>query len=217
MDVERRLTRQESQQQTRERLIEAAERVFVRDGFEGSSVEAIAAEAGYTRGAFYSNFESKDELFLKLLERRSRAMLDELSRIFEAHREAEERFAMTREFYAGQCRASTWAILRAEFQMRALHSPAVREHLAEFHRLELGAYTAHVTRYFAEAGLLPEEHCGSVALALMQVAQGLAFSLATDPDPELEQGAAECGALVFDRLLRHARPADLNPARKARG
>jgi AcrR family transcriptional regulator len=66
----KRLTREEKRAQTRERLLEAAERVFLRRGLQGSSVEEIAAEAGFTRGAFYSNFKSKDELFVELLQTR---------------------------------------------------------------------------------------------------------------------------------------------------
>ena len=65
-----RLTRKQKQAETRERLLEAAERVFLRRGLAGSSVEEIAAEAGFTRGAFYSNFESKDQLFIELLQDR---------------------------------------------------------------------------------------------------------------------------------------------------
>lgn len=51
---------------TRARLLDAAAQVFAEVGLEGASVEAICERAGFTRGAFYSNFESKDELFLKL-------------------------------------------------------------------------------------------------------------------------------------------------------
>jgi AcrR family transcriptional regulator len=65
-----RLTRKEKQAETRKRLLDAAERVFLRRGLQGSSVEEIAAEAGFTRGAFYSNFESKDKLFVELLHTR---------------------------------------------------------------------------------------------------------------------------------------------------
>jgi AcrR family transcriptional regulator len=65
-----RRSRKEKQQETRARLLDAAERVFLRRGFQGSSVEEIAAEAGFTRGAFYSNFKSKDELFVELLHAR---------------------------------------------------------------------------------------------------------------------------------------------------
>jgi AcrR family transcriptional regulator len=62
-----RLTRAERQEQTRQELLDAAARVFVKRGFTGCSVEEISAEAGYTRGAFYSNFRSKNELFVELL------------------------------------------------------------------------------------------------------------------------------------------------------
>jgi AcrR family transcriptional regulator len=66
----KRLTRKEKQAETRQRLLDAGERVFLRRGIQGSSVEEIAAEAGFTRGAFYSNFKSKDELFVELLHAR---------------------------------------------------------------------------------------------------------------------------------------------------
>jgi AcrR family transcriptional regulator len=66
----KRVTRKEKQAETRARLLDAAEQVFLRRGLQGSSVEEIAAEAGFTRGAFYSNFKSKDELFVELLHAR---------------------------------------------------------------------------------------------------------------------------------------------------
>ncbi|MGI8579702.1 MAG: TetR/AcrR family transcriptional regulator [Solirubrobacteraceae bacterium] len=65
-----RLTRAEKQAQTRAALIDAAQTVFLRDGFDGASVERITAEAGYTRGAFYSNFDTKEQLFVELLQDR---------------------------------------------------------------------------------------------------------------------------------------------------
>ena len=74
-----RLTRAERQARTRAALIEAAGRVFIERGFAGSSVEAIAAEAGFTRGAFYSNFRSKEELFAELLQVRVYSLYAELA------------------------------------------------------------------------------------------------------------------------------------------
>jgi AcrR family transcriptional regulator len=53
---------------TREKLYEAAARVFEEQGIGGASIEAIAAAAGFSRGAFYSNFKSKDELIIAMLE-----------------------------------------------------------------------------------------------------------------------------------------------------
>src|SRR5690606_7460408 len=55
-----------SRENTRARLLEAAAQVFAEVGLEGATVEAVCERAGFTRGAFYSNFESKDELFLAL-------------------------------------------------------------------------------------------------------------------------------------------------------
>jgi len=53
---------------TRDKLFEAAARVFEEQGINAASIEAIAAAAGFTRGAFYSNFDSKDELIIAMLE-----------------------------------------------------------------------------------------------------------------------------------------------------
>jgi AcrR family transcriptional regulator len=53
---------------TREKLFEAAARVFEEQGIGGASIEAIAAAAGFSRGAFYSNFKSKDELIIAMIE-----------------------------------------------------------------------------------------------------------------------------------------------------
>ena len=74
----RRLSRKERQAETRKGLLDAAERVFIRDGFAGSSVESITADAGFTRGAFYSNFKTKEELFVELLHDRIFSVYGEL-------------------------------------------------------------------------------------------------------------------------------------------
>lgn len=65
----KRLTRPEMQERTKARLIEAAYRLFERGGFSAVSLEEIAEEAGYSKGAVYSNFDSKEDLFLLLLSR----------------------------------------------------------------------------------------------------------------------------------------------------
>ncbi|HMN30494.1 MAG TPA: helix-turn-helix domain-containing protein, partial [Caldilineaceae bacterium] len=64
-----RLTRPQRQQQTRERLLDAAVEVFSRRGYHAASVEEISEAAGFSKGAVYSNFASKEELFLALLDR----------------------------------------------------------------------------------------------------------------------------------------------------
>jgi AcrR family transcriptional regulator len=68
----RRLTRAQSAARTRSRLLKAAQRVFFERGFQGASLEAVAEEAGLTKGAVYSRFESKADLFLAFQEERNR-------------------------------------------------------------------------------------------------------------------------------------------------
>jgi AcrR family transcriptional regulator len=65
-----RLTREERKAQTRADLLAGARRVFLRRGFHGASLDEIAEEAGYTKGAVYSNFADKDALFVALLDER---------------------------------------------------------------------------------------------------------------------------------------------------
>jgi AcrR family transcriptional regulator len=67
-------------ERTRERLLDAAYEVFAQQGVHGASIEAICEAAGFTRGAFYSNFESKEALFIALADRQVRARLAALER-----------------------------------------------------------------------------------------------------------------------------------------
>src|SRR6476620_3512679 len=63
-----RITRTERKARTRDELLLAARSVFLRRGFHGASLDEIAEEAGYTKGAVYSNFAGKDDLYLALLD-----------------------------------------------------------------------------------------------------------------------------------------------------
>src|ERR1700741_5454426 len=56
---------------TRSHLLDAAARVFARQGFDGASIDDIAAAAGFTKGAGYSNFKNKEDLFLALIDSRT--------------------------------------------------------------------------------------------------------------------------------------------------
>lgn len=74
------MSREESRAITREKLLEAAFELFGRDGYAGTSVENITEAAGFSKGAAYSNFESKESIFLEVLERQGQASLDPLLR-----------------------------------------------------------------------------------------------------------------------------------------
>src|SRR4030088_3479843 len=87
------LTRREKQERTRASLLKAAAALFCRHGLEGTSVDQIAQAAGFTKGAFYANFKSKEELFLVMLDER---FANELARIDQALSGAQEPHAEAR-------------------------------------------------------------------------------------------------------------------------
>jgi AcrR family transcriptional regulator len=81
MRVATRLTREERKAQTRERLIARAQLVFLRRGFHAATLEEIAGEAGVTKGAVYSNFENKADLFMAVLDARKQSRLENFERV----------------------------------------------------------------------------------------------------------------------------------------
>jgi AcrR family transcriptional regulator len=178
------------------RLIEAAEKVFIRKGFDDASVEEISETAGYSRGAFYSNFEDKEQVFLAVIDRRRPRALDD---IFQQVFEPAERIATVREWFSNQWRVKDFIALRMEFSRRAMRDRSVRKHLAELCRQELETYAASVDRYLGATDRVPADRPEIVALVLLAVANGLG-SIAIDTDPELEQMYTEAAKLAFDRM-----------------
>ena len=147
MKARKRLTREESKELTRLRLIEAAERLFIRRGYDDASVEDISEMAGYSRGAFYSNFDNKEQVFLAVIDRlRPKALDNILQRVSEPV----ERIAAVRNWFANQWRLKDFIALRMEFSRRAFRDRSVRTHLAELLRQELETYSASVGRPLRE-------------------------------------------------------------------
>lgn len=174
MKVRPRLSRKQSQEATRLKLIEAAEQVFIRSGVDAASIESIAETAGYSRGAFYSNFPDKDAIFLAVMSRRQQAASAELDAIMRSKPEAGERLEAIRGWYTRQCQAKEWITIEMEFQLRALRNRVVRGRLGEMWRQEVETYAGLVGQYFAEAGLeTPPVEPVAIALTLLAAAQGL--------------------------------------------
>src|SRR5512132_926664 len=76
--MKERLSRAERREQTHQDRLTAAESCFLSRGFHASSVEEVAERAGYTKGAVYSNFVSKEDLFFAVYERRVERVLTEV-------------------------------------------------------------------------------------------------------------------------------------------
>ena len=137
----RRLTREERKSLTRGRILDAARRLFLRDGFHATSLEQISAEAGFTKGAVFSNFASKADLFLALLDLRIAERTEELDRALAAPEptlESEVRRA-ARAYMETAHRPADWSLLVTEFWAHASRDPGLRRELAIRHQRVLGA------------------------------------------------------------------------------
>lgn len=125
---------QERTELTRARLIQSAEKIFARDGFEAAKLEEIAADAGYTRGAFYSNFESKEDLFFALLEKEISSRIAALEKEMAKVRDPEAKLRAMREFFLTKTLDRRWSMLSLEFKLFAVRHPEVKRRLAAMHR-----------------------------------------------------------------------------------
>ncbi len=117
---------------TRERLLDAAFEVFAEQGVHASTVEQIVERAGFTRGAFYSNFTTKEELFVALMEREDAARLAAVEEKFTALRprlenvdlDADAIAGLVLDFLVGPFDDHAWTVIASEFQLHALRDPA---------------------------------------------------------------------------------------------
>ena len=126
----KRLTREESRDLTRQRLLEAAAVIIARKGLNGASVEDIAAHAGYTRGAFHSNFRSKADLFIELLKRDHHDVQQELQRILGAGLSREDMQRQLQMFYGQLYRGNISYVLWDEARLQALRDARFRARLS---------------------------------------------------------------------------------------
>jgi len=201
MYMKKRMTRRESQEATRERLIRAAERAFIRRGFDASSAERIAGEAGFSRGAFYSNFRSKSDLFIEVLKAKRKEIDGALEEIAARERDPGKRLRAALDWYVTHDLNRGWIILETEFTLRALRNRAARARLAEFNRQRVEEYAALAKRYFAESGAPPPARPEAVATALFAAARGLAELALVDAGQEWEGLYAECRDVLFQQLV----------------
>lgn len=148
--------------ETRARLLNAAIEIFAEEGLQGASVEAICQHAGYTRGAFYSNFESKEQLFLEMLERESSQRAADLAakaaeiepelRGTDTCLSPEEAARYVAEFLAPSHDQSTWFVLEVEFLMLAIRDPSIAPGHHEFMDRFYASISGQVEQVIRAAG-----------------------------------------------------------------
>lgn len=179
--------------ETRQRLLDAAGEVFAEEGFGRSTVEHVCERAGYTRGAFYSNFTSLDELFLAMWEQRSALMLDGIRT---ALADAAARPAsLTLETAVERVLAAipvddAWYRITAEFTAHALRHPVLKRVMAAREDAILRTIMPVVEDALATAGRRVTDR-EALGRALVAIHDGTAVQVLMEPENEAVRQARQ--------------------------
>jgi AcrR family transcriptional regulator len=177
----RRLTPEMRREQTRTFLLEAAAAVFAARGFHSASLAEIADAAGFTTGAIYSNFGSKEDLFLAVVEARRAATLDEFFGV-DVSADPDTRIAAIADVYRRMTTSVAEFALWQEFTLYALRNPAVRDKLSADLDLTVSALVELLHARQQTTGAtqsLPEEALARLYIAIFD---GIGRQRAIQPD-----------------------------------
>src|SRR3954466_3152352 len=194
-------TREQRKAQTRDDLIAAAERLFTHQGFHATRLDAIAADAGYTKGAVYSNFASKEDLFFAVYERRADAAQAQLTEALAGDPVAGlDRIASDTSGRHG--RDDRWLAVFFEFWAHVIRHPELRGRFAAIHRRVQVPIAEALERVAAGRGVeLPVAALPlAVASGAMQI--GLALERLTQPEVVDEALGARVARLMLDDVGR---------------
>jgi len=170
----KKLSRKENQEVTREELLSAAHDCFVRHGYQGSSVDRIAERAGFSKGAFYSNFNSKASILLEILARHHAKYIAQLRDII--HRAtADEMSAALGEWDALRNVEPEWAGLNIELLMHARSDAKFQAQYVDYVQRYRRALAELLTKRFKKARRTPPAPAEDLAATLIAVADGLAL------------------------------------------
>jgi AcrR family transcriptional regulator len=196
------LTRRERQERTRERLLDAASQVFARRGYHDASLEEVAAEAGFTTGAVYSNFAGKEELFLALAAREVEERVGEIRAVAEASERGDAPGAEAAEqFRAFLERDPDWPLLFYEFWSFGVRNAKIREEFGRRRRAVRDALADTLERVARQRGFELRFPAPVLASAISASVNGLAFERAADPQAIPDEVFGEFIAAVLARSV----------------
>ena len=175
------LSRVDSQAQTRTRLLATATTCLLRDGYAETSMEAIAAAAGFTKGAVYSNFPSKVELCQAVLDAIRADRIAALGRAIAGVTTVDALAAALERWADAHIGDPAWTRLEVEFGVHASRNPALAKQLARRHQEVRGRVAALIAAWASAHRValpLPAEDIG---VALLSLGVGLGVQRAIDP------------------------------------
>ena len=194
-------TRAQRQAATRAALLRSASRLICEHGLDGVSIDRIAADAGYTKGAFYANFESKEHMFLTVLDEKFEDELARLEAVLAGPGEALDVARTAADDLLSYIdRDPQWSRLYQEFAVHAARNPAFRAELAARQRAVRARMAELFASWSAALGIEPALAHADVAAMIFFMADG--FILDRIIDPRLDDDLYATAVEVFLRGLR---------------
>ncbi|MCX5383850.1 TetR/AcrR family transcriptional regulator [Streptomyces sp. NBC_00083] len=169
--------------QTLARLLAAALEVFAESGFGAARIEDVCRRAGYTRGAFYSNFSSKEELFFALFDAHAARELERIGRLAEQTDDRDLTAARIAALLAHiEPDERTWYLVTTEFTLYAIRNPEAAARLAGHDARLREEATALLGALLARAGLRPRGDLGDLVRVVVALREGALGQSYVEPD-----------------------------------
>jgi AcrR family transcriptional regulator len=183
------LTAERRRQQTREYLLQAAAQVFAERGFYAATLDEVAAAAGFTKGAVYSNFKNKEDLFLALLEDAyAREMTALRATIEGSDIPPEARIGDFVSLIAGEMdRVPNMGALYLEFHLYALRNPAARARMNELEQEDIRAIAEIIEVERGQRGIEVEEPAERTARIIVALFRGINLMRTANPEAAGEE------------------------------
>ena len=202
-------------ERNRQLVLAAARRVFLARGYAGASLEAIADEAGFSKGVVYSQFDSKADLFLALLEQRIAERAEQNARLADEMGGAGSAelvaAALLRLADRVQLAEPDWALLVVEFRAHAARDPELNRRYTLAHAQTVDRLAETLVRVHERLGVQPPAPPHVLAEFVLAIGSGVALERAANPEA---LPTAALGRLVVNAVTAAASTDP--PARAAR-
>lgn len=177
-----RLTRAEAREETRRRLLAAAAELFAARGFDATTVEDVAEAAGFSKGAVYYNFSSKDDLFAALVQQHIDELLGELTAAMDGASTIEAKLAAAQRVLVAHEQDDEGEELFLEILIQAVRDADVRGTVADGFARMRAAVAELIRTQFGDLGIEPPMDAGALATTIIAAAAGHGLLRAIDPD-----------------------------------
>lgn len=204
--VPRRMTRKEKQARTRSSLLRSAAKVFACKGMQQASIDEITEDAGYTKGAFYANFKSKEELFLAMLDQRFGERLEEIDAAIHTDAPPEDQARQAGiDFIRAISADPEWERLYFEFAAYASRNDDFRDELVTRNTALRQRIAALLTERAAELGWDPPMSADEAARMIFAMANGMALEKLLEPESVSEELYGSMLVIFFGGLRAASR------------